>query len=132
MKAMILHRSLDAHLPQTTTPSQPALEGAIAHARAWGMSHPSHIPIVLLVRDGAVVPHIAVAQHTAAMNWNDVELRVFRAPGATDRNLTGWFALPDGALQQIELRAAGGGYTLTRDPTGGKVRWRITMPPVAR
>jgi hypothetical protein len=52
VNAVNLQRSLDAHLPQTTTPSQPALEGAIAHARAWGMGHPDHIPIVLLVTDG--------------------------------------------------------------------------------
>jgi alpha-D-xyloside xylohydrolase len=99
---------------------------------AWHDIRAGAIPIVVLARDGAVLPHIAVAQHTAAMNWNDVELRVFRAPGATDRPLTGLFAPPDGPLQQLELRAAGGGYALTRDPTAGKVRWRITVPPTAR
>ena len=107
--------------------------GRVYPGATWHDIRAGTIPIVVLVRDGAVVPHIAVAQHTAAMNWNDVELRVFQAPGATnDRVLTGLFALPDGPLQQLELRAAGGGYTLTRDPTAGKVRWRVTAPPTAR
>ena len=95
----------------------------------WHDIRAGAIPIVMLVRDGAVVPHMAVAQHTASMNWNDVELRVFRAPGSADRPLTALFALPDGPLQQLELRAMGGGYALTRDPTAGKVRWRVTAPP---
>jgi hypothetical protein len=66
------------------------------------------------------------------MNWNDVELRVFRATPATTGTLTGLFALPDGPLRELELRPAGGGYALARDPTAGKVRWRITAPPAAR
>jgi alpha-D-xyloside xylohydrolase len=107
--------------------------GRVYPGATWHDIRAGTSPIVVLVRDGAVVPHIAVAQHTAAMNWHDVELRVFQAPGATnDRVLTGLFALPDSPLQQLELRAAGGGYTLTRDPTAGKVRWRVTAPPTAR
>jgi alpha-D-xyloside xylohydrolase len=99
---------------------------------AWHDIRAGAIPIVVLVKDGAVIPHIAVAQHTAAMNWNDVELRVFRTPGTADRTLTGLFALPDGPLQQLDVRAAGGGYALTRDPTAGKVRWRVAAAPAAR
>jgi len=106
--------------------------GRVYLGATWHDIRAGTIPIVVLVRDGAVVPHIAVAQHTAAMNWNDVELRVFRASGATDRTLNGLFALPDGPLQPLELRATGGGYALARDPTGGRVRWRVTVPPVAR
>jgi hypothetical protein len=66
------------------------------------------------------------------MNWSEVELRVFAAPGGTAGPITGLFALPDGALQQLELRPAGSSYALARDPLGGKVRWRITVPPVRR
>ena len=99
---------------------------------AWHDIRSNQIPIVLLVRQNAVIPHIAVAQHTAAMNWSDVELRVFAAPGAPAGPVTGLFALPDGTLQRLELRPAGGSYALARDPLGGKVRWRITTPAVTR
>ena len=98
----------------------------------WHDIRAGAIPIVVLARDGAVIPHIAVAQHTSAMNWVDVELRVFRAPGGADRTLTGLFALPAGPLQQLEVRAAGGGYALVRDPTAGKVRWHVTGPSATR
>jgi len=99
---------------------------------AWHDIRSGQIPIVLLVRQNAAIPHIPVAQHTAAMNWSEVELRVFAVPGATASPVTGLFALPDGALQQLQLRPASGSYTLARDPFGGKVRWRITVPAVSR
>ncbi len=99
---------------------------------AWHDIRSGQIPIVLLVRQNAAIPHIPVAQHTAAMNWSEVELRVFAVPGASADPITGLFALPDGALQQLELRPAAGSYTLARDPLGGRVRWRITVAAVTR
>ena len=35
------------------------------------------IPIVLLVKNNSVLPHVKPAQSTAEIDWNDVELRVF-------------------------------------------------------
>ena len=99
---------------------------------AWHDIRSGQIPIVLLVRQNAAIPHIPVAQHTAAMNWSEVELRVFAVPGASEAPVTGLFALPDGELQQLELRPAAGSYALARDPLGGRVRWRITVPAVNR
>jgi alpha-D-xyloside xylohydrolase len=96
---------------------------------AWYDIRSGAIPIVLLVRGNSVIPHIAVAQNTAAMNWNDIELRVF---ATTSAPVTGLFALPDGGLQSLELRPAGGAYSLARDPMAGRIRWRITIAPVTR
>jgi len=79
-----------------------------------------------------VIPRIAVAQHTAAMNWSEVELRVFTVSGPPAGVATGLFALPNGPLQQVELRPTGGSYALARDPLGGTVRWRITTPTARR
>ena len=90
---------------------------------AWHDIGAGPIPIVVLVRNHAVIPHVAVAQHTAAIDWSDVELRVF----STDSGpATGGFALPNGELHTVELRPTGTGYLLVRDPLGGKVKWRIT------
>ena len=90
------------------------------------------IPIVLLVKNNSVIPHIAVAQHTAAMNWNEIELRVYTSPAANRDPATGLFALPDGALDMLQLNRVFGRYVLARDPLGGVVRWRITEAPVSR
>lgn len=98
-----------------------AYEGAAWHDIAAGQ-----IPIVLLVRNHAVIPHIGVALSTTAMNWSDVELRVF----STDSGpATGLFALPDGEAQALEVTAKPGGYALVRDPLGGRLRWRVVHNP---
>jgi alpha-D-xyloside xylohydrolase len=78
---------------------------------------------VLLVKNHSVLPHIKVAQSTKDMNWSDVELRVFSTDNAP---VSGLFALPNGALQTIDLRPAAAGYALAVDPLRGKVKWRIT------
>ena len=81
------------------------------------------IPVVLLVRDGAVIPHAAVAQSTSALNWSDIELRVF-STGSTAA--AGLFTLPGEALVLLRLEPTAEGYALREDPFRGEVRWRIT------
>jgi hypothetical protein len=44
--------SFAAHGPSSVTPTAPALQGAIQHAQAFKMAHPSHTVTVLLVTDG--------------------------------------------------------------------------------
>jgi von Willebrand factor type A domain-containing protein len=45
--------SLAAHtLPNTSTPTPPALQGAINHATAWAKAHASDVTIVILATDG--------------------------------------------------------------------------------
>lgn len=97
-----------------------AYEGAKWHTIAGG-----EIPIVLLVRSGAVVPHLAVAQNTAAMDWNAIELRVF---GETDDSSVAYVILPHGDLQQIRLTTTGNASAIQNDPYAGKVTWRVVMP----
>jgi alpha-D-xyloside xylohydrolase len=50
---------------------------------AWHDIRAGAIPIVLLVRHGAVIPHMTVAQHTAAMNWSDIRAARLRGPRRT-------------------------------------------------
>ena len=91
-------------------------EGGRWHAITAGA-----IPIVLLVKNHTVLPHLAVAQSTAAMNWSDMELRVFSfGPGAS----SGTFALPGGAVQALRVE----GTRLVGDPLAGRVKWRVTKP----
>ena len=91
-----------------------AYDGARWHEMTAGP-----IPIVLLVKDHTVLPHLAVAQSTSAMNWRDVELRVFSSDGGPAE---GSFALPGERVQSLRVEGA----RLIADPFGGRVKWRIT------
>jgi alpha-D-xyloside xylohydrolase len=95
-------------------------EGAKWHKIAAG-----EIPIVLLVRSGAVVPHLAVSQSTDQMDWKDIELRVF---GEVADSSVAYVTLPDGDLQQIRLTTSGGTSNIQNDPYAGRVTWRVIMP----
>jgi hypothetical protein len=47
-----LTASLAMHEPIAFTPTAPALQGAIAHMKAWAPAHPGRVPAVVFVTDG--------------------------------------------------------------------------------
>jgi hypothetical protein len=47
-----LTSSIRAHRPSSTTPTGPAVKGALVHARAWAKAHPERPTIVVLATDG--------------------------------------------------------------------------------
>jgi alpha-D-xyloside xylohydrolase len=104
--------------------------GRVYNGASWHDIRAGEIPIVLLVRDHAAIPHIALAQHTGAMDWRNIELRVFSVREDPVTNIGGLFALPNGKLESLELRPSGRSYVLARDPLAGQVHWRITRAPV--
>ncbi|HET7457454.1 MAG TPA: TIM-barrel domain-containing protein [Gemmatimonadaceae bacterium] len=93
--------------------------GKVYEGARWHDITAGEIPIVLLVRDHAVIPHVAVAQSTSAIDWSHVELRAFSSDGAAAE---GSVALPGGSVQMVRVQNG----RLERDPLGGKVTWRIT------
>ena len=95
-----------------------AYEGA-----RWHRVAPGTVPVVVMVREGCVIPHVPVAQSTAAIDWSEVELRVFET-GAAKTPASGLFALPDGEL--VTLSVGAGQRTVAKDPLPGKVKWRVT------
>jgi alpha-D-xyloside xylohydrolase len=96
--------------------------GKVFRGPEWHKISAGKIPVVLLVKDHSVVPHIAVAQSTSQMNWNDIELRVFSTDSS---NVAGLFALPQGDLQTLRLEPAPNGHVMKEDPLRGKVKWQI-------
>ncbi len=90
----------------------------------WYNIAPGTVPLVLLVKDHAVLPRAAVAQSTAEIDWGHLELYTFSSDGAP---AAGSVALPDG--QPRAVRVTNG--RLDSDPFGGRVLWRITRARVA-
>jgi alpha-D-xyloside xylohydrolase len=93
--------------------------GKAFNGARWQEIDAGPIPIVLLVRDHTVLPHVAVAQSTSSIDWRHVELRVFSSDG---KPATGRFAMPAGDVQT--LRVEGG--RLSADPLAGRVVWRLS------
>ncbi|HKP14160.1 MAG TPA: TIM-barrel domain-containing protein [Blastocatellia bacterium] len=96
--------------------------GKVYAGAQWHQLTAGQIPVILLVKDHSVIPHAAVAQNTAAIDWKNIELRVF----STDSSqATGLFATPRGNVRALTLSSAGQGFALRDDPLKGQVNWQI-------
>ena len=58
------------------------------------------IPAVILVRDGSLIPHVPVAQHTGEIDWNKIEWKDYRADAPVCRGLL--FKPGDTQIQVVE------------------------------
>jgi alpha-D-xyloside xylohydrolase len=92
----------------------------------WHDIEAGQIPVILLVKDNSVIPHVKVAQSTDAIDWANVELRVFSTGGAA---VEGLFTLPERGVERLRLEAKQGAYSLNSDPLRGRVRWQINRFP---
>jgi len=89
----------------------------------WNSIESGKIPAIILVRDGAVIPHIALAQSTKDMDWSKIELVTYSA-GAT--TLSGMICLPENnQVVPITMVKNGESFSLSNDPLKGKVNWKI-------
>jgi alpha-D-xyloside xylohydrolase len=94
------------------------------YADGWHHIQAGEIPIVVLVRDGSVIPHIRLAQSTAFMDWSELELRVYASSSNRARGLV---CLPsDRVLRELNLYREGKGFVLDSREGQEDVKYRIT------
>jgi alpha-D-xyloside xylohydrolase len=92
-------------------------------AGGWQKIKAGQVPVVMLVREGTVIPQIKLAQSTMQMDWSNLDLVVF-SKGETPAK--GLVCLPtDNNLHELSLARQAGGYQLAGDPLAGKVTWKI-------
>jgi alpha-D-xyloside xylohydrolase len=90
---------------------------------SWHHIRAGEIPAVILLRDGAAIPHIRLAQSTHWIDWSEIELAVYATDSSTAEGL---FCLPeDGALHALRLEREGDGFVLGDDPLEGRVKWTV-------
>lgn len=94
-----------------------------AYAPGWHDIETGELPIVVLVRDGAAIPRIDLAQSTAFMDWSALELVVY---AVDSKEVQGLVCLPaDQKLHKVTLTQEAGRFRLTDDPLAGKVKWTV-------
>ena len=93
-----------------------------AYDGGWNDISAGQLPIVMLVRDGTIIPHIALGQSTQDMDWSTLELKVFSTTG----HAAGKVCIPaDQKVMGVEVVKKGKKWVLQEDPTGGKVVWKV-------
>ncbi len=89
----------------------------------WHHITAGKIPIVVLVREGAVIPHIKLAQSTAEMDWSALDLVAYTTDS---QNARGLICLPsENILHPILLVKKEEQFVLVDDPSGGKVTFNV-------
>lgn len=77
----------------------------------WNDIETDSIPAIILVRDGAVIPHAKLAQSTDKIDWSDIELKVY----GNQPIAKGLMCLPsDNKLVEVELSKKGSTYQLQK------------------
>ncbi len=93
------------------------------YSGGWHNIEAGRIPIVVLVHEGSVIPHIALAQSTTQMDWSILELVVY---AKDSQNVNGLICLPsDKVLHKLALVKKDGAFIVEKDPFAGKVTWKI-------
>lgn len=91
------------------------------YQQGWNVIEAGKIPAIILVREGAVIPHVQLAQSTDKINWSDIELKVY----GDKEKATGFVCLPsDNKLTDIILTKSGSNYQLEKGQIQG-VHYRI-------
>jgi alpha-D-xyloside xylohydrolase len=97
--------------------------GRVYEGTRWHNMQVGELPVALLVRDGAVIPHAYLAQSTGEIDWHSLELKVFSARATAVKGLV---CLPeDGELHALRLERANDGFALEGDALQGRVAWRV-------
>jgi alpha-D-xyloside xylohydrolase len=98
-------------------------QSGLSYPGGWHTIAAGAIPVVLLVRDGAAIPQIALAQSTSRMDWSRLELVVFAEAANT---ATASVHLPgENTVHHLELKRRGAAFALVHDPLRGRVVWSI-------
>lgn len=67
----------------------------------WHRIEAGSLPIIMLVRDGSVLPHLKLAQSTAEMDWSKMSLKVY---SADKKQAEGLVCLPaDSRIQVVKV-----------------------------
>lgn len=81
------------------------------------------VPIIVLVKSGAVIPHAKIAQSTSDIDWDVIELRVFGEP-ASDPTVE--LATPDGVTHTVRLKQKDGLFEVAEQPLGSSIEWVVS------
>ena len=99
--------------------------GRVYAGTQWHTIAAGEIPVILLVRDGAALPHAAVAQSTDDIDWQTLELRVFAAESMEAEALV---CLPqEGRLHRVRLEKNDGAFQVAENPLPGTTKLTVTQ-----
>jgi alpha-D-xyloside xylohydrolase len=96
-----------------------------AYNGGWQNIQAGVIPVVMLVRDGAVIAHMKLAQSTKDMDWANLDLVVYATNAQTAQGLV---CLPaDNVLRRVSMPRGTGNFALAANPLAGRSTLTVKM-----
>jgi len=100
------------------------------YSGGWHKIEAGSIPVVMLVRDGAVIPQMEPALSTSALDWSKLDMVVYAAHA---QGAQGMVCLPsDNVLHSVEAARRNGAFALSADPLLGKATSTVRLYSQAR
>ncbi|GGI23718.1 glycoside hydrolase family 31 protein [Pedobacter mendelii] len=94
-------------------------QSGTVYQNGWHLIKSGQVKAIILVRSGAIIPHIKLAQSTMQMDWSSLQLITYSPKG---KKAVGMVCLPsDNKLHQI----TSSDKNILNDPYQGKVKWII-------
>jgi alpha-D-xyloside xylohydrolase len=95
------------------------------YAAGWHNIQAGQIPVVMLVREGAVIPQMKPAQSTSLLDWSKLDMVVYAAAA---QNAKGLVCLPaDNVLRPVEASRRNGAFAVSGDPLAGKAASTVRL-----
>jgi alpha-D-xyloside xylohydrolase len=95
------------------------------YAGGWQKIEAGQIPVVLLAREGAIVPQMKPAQSTAQLDWKNLEMVVYAANAQAAQGIV---CLPsDNVLRRVDAVKRRNVFALTADPLAGKATVTVRL-----
>lgn len=95
------------------------------YSSGWNKIAAGPVQAVILVREGAVIPHIKLAQSATQADWSNIEMVVFAENSNT---ASGLLCLPsDSVLRKVTATKRNGAFTVSAEPaaSGTKLTTRL-------
>ncbi|WP_423820453.1 glycoside hydrolase family 31 protein [Salinimicrobium sp. TIG7-5_MAKvit] len=94
------------------------------YENGWHTIKAGEIPIIALVKDGSVIPHIKLAQSTQDMDWKNIQLKVFASDNTTAAS--GKVFLPIATrAESIKVSKKGKSFEVLENPLKGQTTFKI-------
>jgi alpha-D-xyloside xylohydrolase len=95
------------------------------YSGGWQNIQAGVIPVVMLVREGAVIAHMKLAQSTKDMDWANLDLVVYATNAQTAQGVV---CLPsDNVLRRVSLPRGTGNFALAANPLAGRSTLTVKM-----
>jgi alpha-D-xyloside xylohydrolase len=92
-----------------------------SYTGGWHRIKSGAIPVVSMVRAGAIIPHIKLAQSTAFMDWSAIDLKVYGAK----KRASGKVVIPGGSLEELRVTMKDGKAILESNAYDEMVKFKI-------